>query len=281
MRLGKWGVGFNTFEYERFIKGCIDLGLNTFDHADIYGDYTTEFEFGEVLKKDASLRKKIKLITKCGIKMPCSNRAEYKVKSYDLGAKHIMASVDDSLSALGTDYVDLLLLHRPDYLMDPAEVAEVFTQLKSTGKVLHFGVSNFSTSQFDLLNQYYPLQTNQVEASLLHRQAFDDGTLDQCLQLGLKPMAWSPLGGGALFQDSGNGTIKRIQQVGQSLCDQYNCHLDQLLYAWVMSHPASIIPVLGTSNIERIQLAKAALDIKLSREDWYRLWTAATGTEVP
>ncbi|MGD1957694.1 MAG: aldo/keto reductase family oxidoreductase [Fulvivirga sp.] len=280
MRLGKWGVNFNTNEYESFINGCLDLGFDTFDHADIYGDYTTEAEFGAVLKKSPSLRKRIKLITKCGIKMVSPNRPEHKVKSYDLSADHIIKSVEHSLVELSTDHIDLLLLHRPDYLMNPEEIAGGFTKLKSEGKALGFGVSNFSTSQFDLLHKHYPLTTNQIEVSLLQRNAFDDGTLDQCLGLGLKPMAWSPLGGGALFKTSEDEMINRIQKVGNELCDGYNCGLDQLLYAWGLAHPAGIIPVLGTSNLERIGLAKAALEIKISREDWYRLWTAATGNEV-
>lgn len=281
MRLGKWGVNFNTSEYESFINGCLDLGLNTFDHADIYGDYTTEAEFGAVLKKGSSLRKRIKLITKCGIKMMSPNRPEHKVKSYDLSADHIIKSVEHSLVELGTDYIDLLLLHRPDYLMNPEEVAVSFTKLKSDGKVLGFGVSNFSASQFSLLHEHYPLITNQVEVSLLQRNAFDDGTLDQCLGLGLKPMAWSPLGGGTLFKTSEDETVNRIREVANELADVYNCKLDQLLYAWVLAHPAGIVPVLGTSNLERIGLAKAALEIQISRKHWYRLWTAATGNEVP
>ena len=281
MRLGKWGKGFDTQAYKNFIHGCLDLGLSTFDHADIYGNYTTEAEFGEVLKTDPSLRKKLQLITKCGIKMVNANRPNHQVKSYDLGGSHIIESVDNSLKSLGTDYIDLLLLHRPDYLMDPEEVAYTFQRLKASGKVLGFGVSNFSISQFDLLHQKYPLMTNQIEASLLQRKAYDDGTLDQSLALGLQPMAWSPLGGGVLFQYSEDESIQRIQKAGQVLCEKYDCQLDQLLYAWVMKHPSKIIPVLGTSSLTRIRLAKSALEINLSKEDWYVLWSAATGTRVP
>lgn len=281
MRLGSWGVGFDTKNFHFFIKECIDLGLNTFDHADIYGDYTTEADFGQVLKKNPGLRDEVKLITKCGIKMISTNRQHHQIKSYDLGAVHIKASVDNSLKALGTDYIDLLLLHRPDYLMDPNELAEVFRELRKAGKVLNFGVSNFSSSQFDLLNRKYPLATNQVEVSLLHRHAFDDGTLDQCLDLGIAPMAWSPLGGGALFQKSEDESIGRIRNTSNQLCEKYSCQLDQLLYAWIVKHPSGIVPVVGTSNLDRIKRAKEALEIRLSREDWYRLWSAASGTEVP
>lgn len=280
MRLGKWGKGFDTQQYANFIHGCLELGLNTFDHADIYGDYTTEAEFGAALKKEASLRKEIKLITKCGIKMISPNRLDHTVKSYDLGSEHIIRSVNSSLLALETDYIDLLLLHRPDYLMVPDEIANTFQQLKDSGKVLQFGVSNFSVDQFDLLNDKHSLITNQIEVSVLKRKAFDDGTLDQCLRQGIKPMAWSPLGGGTLFQNSDDQTIQRIQKVGNQLCEKYSCQLDQLLYAWVLKHPSSIIPVLGTGNLQRVKIAKAALEINLSREDWYMLWSAATGNEV-
>ncbi len=281
MRLGTWGVSFNSSQYESFINACLDMGINTFDHADIYGHYTTEEDFGRVLKTNSGLRHKMKIITKCGIKMVSPNRKEHKIKSYHLGADHIRMSVDRSLQALGTDHIDLLLLHRPDYLLDPSEVAEVFTSLKAAGKVLGFGVSNFSTSQFDLLNRKYPLVTNQIEISILQRDAFDNGTLDQCLALGIKPMAWSPLGGGALFQKSGDETVKRIIKVGHQLCEKYNCQLDQLLYAWLIKHPSNIIPVMGTSNLKRIKYAKAALDIKISHDEWYMIWSAATGAEVP
>ncbi len=282
MRLGSWGARFTTSEYQTFIKGCLDLGLDTFDHADIYGGYTTEEEFGAVLRKDTSLRRRMKLITKCGIKMVSPNRPEHRIKSYDFGKQHIIKSVENSLRNLNTDYLDVLLLHRPDYLMEPLKVAEVFKQLKEEGKVLAFGVSNFTTTQFALLHDHFPLVTNQVEVSLLQRAAFEDGTLDQCYRHGLNAMAWSPLGGGALFNSNpGDTTLESIQTAAQPLCEKYDCALDQLLYAWLLRHPSNIIPVLGTSNIDRVTQAKLSLEIQLKRDDWYTLWTAATGSEVP
>lgn len=280
MRLGKWGSNFSTKEYEEFIESCISLKLIDFDHADIYGDYTTEHEFGQVIKSRPDLRKNLRIITKCGIKMKTANRPEHVVKSYDLSKSHIKKSVEASLKNLHTDFIDLLLLHRPDYLMDPNEIAEAFTELKKEGKVLNFGVSNFTPSQFDLLNSITPLFTNQIEVSLLQRKAFEDGTLDQCTKLGVVPTAWSPLGGGLLFQEAETESNKKIQQVLSMLGKKYELSADQVLYAWLRKHPAGIIPVLGTSKIERIKTAIDVLDVTLSHEEWYMLWEAAIGEEI-
>ncbi|MFD2586436.1 aldo/keto reductase family oxidoreductase [Croceitalea marina] len=280
MRLGKWGSNLSTKEYERFIEGCLDLGLIDFDHADIYGHYTTETEFGTVLKDRSDLRKKMRITTKCGIKLTSENRPQHNIKSYDLSAKHIRDSVEISLKELSTDYLDVLLLHRPDYLFDPNEIAEVFSDLKKEGKVLSFGVSNFSPSQFDLLNAYTPLITNQVQISLLHRNSFEDGTLDQCQKLGIIPCAWSPLGGGELFKETTDKSILRIQKTLKKLSKKYNLTEDQLLYVWLRKHPAGIIPVLGTSKLERIITAQKSLNTSLSHEEWYMLWESALGREV-
>ncbi len=280
MRLGTWGSNLSTPEYENFIESCLDLGLIDFDHADIYGHYTTEEDFGNVLKSRKDLRQKIRITTKCGIKLVSENRPNHLIKSYDLTPEHIEVSVEKSLKSLHTDYLDVLLLHRPDYLFNPYEIAEVFSKLKKEGKVLTFGVSNFSPSQFDLLNSLTPLITNQVEISLLHRNAFEDGSLDQCQKLNVIPSAWSPLGGGLLFGDSSDKKIQAIQKVLAGLSEKYNAAADQILYAWLRKHPAGIIPVLGTSKIERIQAAHKALNISLTHEEWYQLWEASLGREI-
>ncbi|MDW3195357.1 MAG: aldo/keto reductase [Cytophagales bacterium] len=280
MRIGKWGQQFTTGQMEAFIKDCLELDLKDFDHADIYGDYTTEGDFGKVLQQQPHLREQMRLITKCGIKMVAPNRPDHQFKSYDSSANHIRLSVENSLKYLQTDYLDLLLLHRPDYLLDPEEVAEVFTQLKQEGKVLSFGVSNFSVSQFNLLNDYFSLATNQVEISIQNRLAFDNGVLDQCISKKIIPMAWSPLGGGALFQEPVNDQIKALQDMTKALATKYNAQMDQVLLAWLKKHPSGIIPVLGTSKIDRIKAAKDAQRIQLTHEEWYSLWQAATGEEI-
>ena len=280
MRLGVWGVKMTTTELEKFVAACIELGLTDFDHADIYGHYTTEDEFGKVLKNQPSWRQKIQLTTKCGIKLTSENRSNHKIKSYDSTKAHIIASAEYSLKALETDYIDVLLLHRPDYLMNPHDIAEAAETLKKDGKIKHFGVSNYTASQFDLLNSYTPLITNQIELSILHLNALDDGTLDQCIKNNINPTAWSPFGGGSIFQNSEVERNQRIQKVANALAEKHNASLEQILLAFLLKHPSSIIPVLGTSKIERIKNALNATKINLTHEEWYELLEASKGHEV-
>lgn len=280
MRLGNWGSNLSTQEVEKFIDACVDMELTDFDHADIYGHYTEEGRFGQVIRRRPDLKTKIQITTKCGIRLITPNRPQHQIKSYDTSREHIIWSAENSLQELGVDVLDVLLIHRPDYLMNPHEIAEAVEQLKSAGKIKTFGVSNFTPSQFDLLNSFTPLITNQVEISLLQRNAFEDGTLDQCLRLGIAPTAWSPFGGGAIFGDSDRPELVRIKPVLAQLCEKYKGTSDQILLAWLRKHPAGIIPVLGSTKIKRIATAKAALDISLSHEDWYKLWEAALGHRV-
>ncbi len=281
MRLGKWGVNMTSNEYERFIDQCLEQRLNTFDHADIYGSYTTEQEFGRVLGRRKDLRSKLQLITKCGIRMESPNRPEHQCKSYDSSAKHIIESVEHSLINFQCDNIDLLLLHRPDYLMDPHEIAEAFESLKNAGKVQSFGVSNFTRSQVDMLHSFVPLVTNQIEFSLIHTEALDNGTLDQCIQSGIQATAWSPLGAHVLFSDQDSDQKMNIKKIADPLCEKYNCSLDQLLIAWIKKHPAKVIPVIGTTKINRIIAAKSSLKIQISHEEWYKLYQASIGKIIP
>ncbi len=280
MKWGAWGAHFNTAAYEAMIKNCLQLGVTTFDHADIYGDYTTEEDFGRVLKQEPSLRQQMQLITKCGIQMLSANRPQHKIKSYDTSFTHITESVEQSLKNLSTDYIDCLLIHRPDPLFDAEEVAAAFEQLQKEGKVLQFGVSNFRKWQVDLIRSRFPISVNQIECSVLHLDPFGDGTLDQCQQHSLIPMAWSPLGGGNLFADDEDERNKRILAVANLLADKYNASADVLLFSWLLTHPSRIYPVTGTSKIERIKAAVDATNIKLEREDWFMMWRASTGREV-
>ena len=280
MRLGAWGAKLTTQELEYFIDQCLDLGLNDFDHADIYGHYTEEGNFGKVLKRRPELRQKMQITTKCGIKLVCKERPDHKIKSYNLTKNYIIKCAENSLQELNTDYLDLLLLHRPDHLMDPHEIAAAFNKLAEEGKVRHFGVSNFTPSQFDLLNSFTCLVNNQIEISLLHLNAFTDGTLDQCHKEKITPTAWSPFGGGEIFSPSKKEKITRIQKVANELGKKYNAGMDQILLAWLKKHPAGIIPVVGTSKIERIKSALKYMKINLTHEEWYELWQASTGEEV-
>lgn len=264
------------------IQQCVELGVTTFDHADIYGNYTCEELFGTALQASPQLRSQIQLISKCGIKLVSQNRPAHQLKHYDTSRDHILTSVDHSLQALQTDYLDVLLIHRPDPLMDADEVAEVFSQLKQAGKVLHFGVSNFSPSQLDLLASRlaFPLVTNQIEISVMHLDAFTDGTLDQCQRLKIAPMAWSPFAGGQLFQGQTPKAV-RVRQAVEAIAQSLGASLDQVALAWLLTYPAQIVPILGTGNLDRIRRAVEAENLKLSREQWFTLWTASTGVNVP
>lgn len=283
MKWGVWGHQLSTQGMLRLIEASADYGVTTFDHADIYGNYTTEAAFGEALKLQPGLRERLQIITKCGIKMKVPQRPHHRIKSYDTSPEYIRASVDRSLRNLHTDYIDLLLLHRPSPLMDADLIAAEFGYLQKAGKVRHFGVSNFSPAQFDLLNSRFPLSTNQVEASLLHAPPFTNGTLDQCQQYRIRPMAWSPLGGGSIFRPGPDTQAQRILSAAQAIIERrgQDIGIDQLLLAWLMRHPAGILPVVGTARIERLKAAADAVHLMMSQEEWFELWEAATGTEVP
>jgi predicted oxidoreductase len=281
MKWGKWGAHFNTNEYTKMIEKCIEIGATTIDHADIYGNYTTEAEFGMALKETPSFRKQLQLITKCGICMVAPNRPTHQIKHYNTSAEHIEKSVEQSLQNLHTDYIDLLLIHRPDALMNPIEIAAAFTRLKESGKVLHFGVSNFNVSQTAMLHSCFPVEVNQVEISILHTDALFNGVLDKCISEKILPMSWSPLGGGILTGVADDERSRRIMAVAEILGEKYAAGFDQILLAWLMKHPAGIIPVLGTTKAERIKDAFLARSIDMTREEWYMLLRAATGHEVP
>lgn len=278
MRWGTWGANFKTEQYREVIEQCIEVGLDEFDHADIYGDYTTEAEFGAVLKNNASLRNKMKIITKCGIKMVSSNRPLHHIKSYDTSKAHIKASVEASLKNLQTDYIDTLLIHRPDVLMDPHEIAEAIESLKKEGKIRNFGVSNFTTNQVDLLNNYVNVEKHQVEISTTNLSAYNNGILEQAQLKGIAIQSWSPLGNG-LF-DIKTTAHKRILETAEKISFTHNTTISSILIAFLYVHPVKIIPVLGTTKIERLKEAKKAMDINLSRTEFYQIWSASTGVEV-
>lgn len=282
MKWGVWGHQMSSEAMLRLIEESLDLGVTTFDHADIYGHYTTEAEFGAAMQGHPQLRQRMQIVTKCGICLVTPNRPEHRIKYYDTGAAHIRKSVEQSLRNLRTDYIDLLLIHRPDPLMDPDEVARVFQDLEIEGKVLHFGASNFSPSQFELLHSSYSLATNQVRASAMALEPFLDGTFDQSLRLQRRPMAWAPLGGSEFFTSPDDPQVKRLREVLQTIgMEKGGIPEDQLMLAFLLRHPAGIIPVIGTGNPVRVRSAVDALGVSLTREEWFRIWSASTGEEVP
>jgi predicted oxidoreductase len=278
MRWGVWGENFTTKQYEQIIDQCLSIDLNIFDHADIYGHYTTEADFGNVLKGNSSLRSKMQIITKCGINMLTPNRPHHQIKSYDTSTNHIIKSVEHSLQNFHTDYIDTLLIHRPDILIDVEEVANTITALKQSGKIKSFGVSNFTTGQVALLSKHISVEHHQVEISVTHLNSFDDGVLEQCQIMNIEAQSWSPMGNG-LFAEQ-NEKNSRILETASALSNHYNCSINQILLAFLYAHPSNIAPVIGTTKFERIAEAKNAKDIELKREDFYKLWSASTGKEV-
>lgn len=278
MKLGKWGANFSTSELEKFIDQCLDLGLNEFDHADIYGAHTTEAEFGEVLKRRPDLKSKVKITTKCGIAYP-SDQVDHTIKHYNSTPEYIAHSIDLALQKLQVEQIDVFLIHRPDFLMDPAVIAQAVEKAKSSGKINHFGVSNFLPAQFELLHDHTPIATNQIEVSVNHLDPFEDGTLTQLQKYGVQPSAWSPLAGGVIFGGQDEQSV-RIRETASQLAEKKNCKIDQILLAFVMKHPSGIVPVVGTSKIERVKDAMEAANVELSHEEWYELWTASIGEKV-
>ncbi|HNV31066.1 MAG TPA: aldo/keto reductase [Cyclobacteriaceae bacterium] len=257
----------------RLIQTSLDEGITTFDHADIYGDHGNEEIFGNVLRKNPGLRSQMELVTKCGIKFSSAKRPKTWVKHYDTSKEHIVWSVENSLKMLGTDRIEALLIHRPDPLLDPTEVAEAFSQLKQDGKVLHIGVSNFTPSQFTMLQSFlsFPLITNQIEISLSRVDSLFNGDLDLLMQHKTSAMAWSPLGGGKLMAN---------ERELFSKASKYNASYSQLSLAWLLKHPSPIFPVIGTTKPERITEAAKSMEIKLDRQDWFEMLQWATGSEV-
>lgn len=277
-RMGEWN--WTPQQRLRWIEQCLERGITSFDHADIYGGYTVEALFGQALALSPGLRHRMQLVTKCGIKLVHAQRPAHRVKSYDTSAAHVVASVDNSLRALGTDHLDLLLIHRPDALANPQELAQTFEHLHRQGKVRSFGVSNHSVSQFALLHRQHPLATNQIECSVLQMKALADGTLDQCLDLGIRPMVWSPLGGGRLFTGQ-DEQASRVRWVLQRLAAECGATPATMALAWLLRHPSRPIPITGSQRLQALDEAVAALSIRLSAEHWYEVWQASMGHEVP
>ncbi|MBI1937156.1 MAG: aldo/keto reductase [Ignavibacteriales bacterium] len=283
--LGLWRAlewKYSTNELDNLIAQSIELGITSFDHADIYGHYECEALFGNVLRADHSLRTKMQIATKCGIKITSPKFPEHTMHIYDTGKGHIIKSAENSLKNLATDYIDVLLIHRPDPLMNADEIAEAFYQLNKSGKVLNFGVSNFLPHQFKLLQSRLdlPLVTNQIEVSVLYHEHFDNGNIDFLQENRIAPMVWSPFAGGRIFSENSE-RANRVRNVLHELSEKYNVGIDAIAAAWLLFHPVNFVVVLGTGKIDRIKSAVKGLDVKLSREDWFKIWIAAKGHDIP
>jgi predicted oxidoreductase len=260
------------------IEACLEQGITTMDQADIYGGYTAEAILGNGLREAPSLRDKIEIVTKCGIVAPAGRHSSARVKHYDTGAKHINESVEASLRDMNTDRIDLLLIHRPDPMMDPEETGETLDALVASGKVRSVGVSNFRPWDFSLLqsNMTEELVTNQIEISLAETSAFTNGDLAYLQERALPVMAWSPLGGGSLMGKDGplSDALERIAK-------ENNVDAAAVAVAWLLAHPAKILPVMGTNNLARIAAISDAEKFEMDRQTWFELYTLANGREVP
>ncbi|OEE58168.1 oxidoreductase [Enterovibrio norvegicus FF-454] len=279
-RLAEWNM--SAQERLTFIKQHLDMGVTTVDHADIYGDYRCETLFGEALKLEPSLRDKMEIVSKCDIHLVSKTAPERKINHYDTSESHITQSVNNSLSRLGVESLDVLLIHRPDCLMDADEVAETFEKLHLAGKVKHFGVSNFTPSQFSLLQSRLdkPLVTNQVEINPINFDVAHDGTLDLMQQLRVRPMAWSCLAGGEIFHSDSEQAV-RLRETLSEIAQELDATLEQVIYAFVHRLPSKPLPIVGSGKIERVKSALEAMSLALSREQWYRIWVASKGFGVP
>lgn len=279
MRLANGGLKGESLR--NFVIRCMDLGIDAFDHAPVYGNQTCDQLFGDaIIRPNPAMRKKIKIITKTGITLPGwhGNKRIF----YDSHKETITSEVEGSLKRLGTDYIDLLLLHRPDPLADPSETAEALDELIKSGKVLNVGVSNYSASQFSALQHFLnaPLVTNQIEISVKKPDCFFDGTSDYLFEHGIMPMAWSPLGGGSLFAESDEQSVRLRESIG-NLAEKHGTTMDSIMYAWLFRHPLRIMAVTGSTKIERIRKAVDALNIVMSYDEWYSILQASRGFDVP
>lgn len=279
-RLAEWDLSSEGLLH--LIEQCLEAGITTFDHADIYGNYMCEEIFGKALALKPSLRKEIQIVTKCGIKLVSENRPHHKLKSYDTSKEHIISSAENSLQKMNTDYIDVLLIHRPDPFMDPSETAEAFHQLKEQGKVRHFGVSNFTPRQMEMLQREYNghLVTNQIELSVLHEEPFFDGTINYLQKEKIKPMAWSPLAGGRLFKGENEKSLRTRNALEKVAKETGASSIDEVAYAWLLAHPASVMPIVGSGQMNRIQSAINATKITLSREQWFYILQESMEKEV-
>ena len=278
MNWGVWDKNLNTNEFTHLINLFIENGITTFDHADIYGGYTTEASFGKALSESKIDRKKIQLITKCGIQYVSENRPNNSIKHYEYSKDYIIWSAENSLKNLQTDYLDVFLLHRPSPLMQADEIAEAVSKLKADGKILSFGVSNFTPSQTELIRQKTQVDINQIQFSATHNEAMLDGSLDYMQVHNIKPMAWNPLG--TVFRENTDQTF-RLRQLLAKLVEKYRIGSDIILLAWIMQHPAGISPVAGTVNSGRIQQLMKAKSLVLDKQDWFAIWTESMGNRVP
>ena len=275
-RLAEWNL--SSQECLSFIKEHVSLGITTVDHAHIYGNPSCEILFGKALKLDPSLRDQLQIVSKCGITLA----SEGKVSHYNSSKQAIVNSVELSLTRLGIECLDVLLLHRPDYLMDADEVVDTFLKLKADGKVKYLGVSNFNLAQLELLQSRIdvPLVTNQVEINPINLDVIKSGMLEKLQEVKTRPMAWSCLGGGRIY-DENSTQFQKLTLELKALASEIGAEsIDQVVFAWVMKMPSGPLPILGSGNIDRIRKSAESLKLNMTHEQWYRILVASQGQDV-
>lgn len=277
MTWGIWGKNLHTAAMAELMHCCLDHGITTFDHADIYGGYTTEASFGDAFTKSGISRAQLQLISKCGIQYQADSRNN-TIKHYDYSAAYILWSVEQSLKNLRTDYLDLLLVHRPSPLMQADEIAGAVAKLKADGKILDFGVSNFTPMQTDLIRTKTAVNYNQIQFSATHLEPMLDGNLDHMQINAIRPMAWNPLG--SVFKGD-DAQALRVRKLAEQLAEKYDTSIDLVLLAWILKHPSGVMPVCGTADKTRIAQLMQATTIDLELQDWFAIWVESTGTKVP
>ena len=274
MNWGAWGSDFSPQEISKLVNYAYENGINTFDHADIYGGYTTEDLFGKAFKLSGLDRDQVVFISKCGIMYPC-DKLPIKVKHYDYSKKHIIKSVENSLKNLRTDYIDCLLLHRPSPLMDINEISDAINELMDKKMIKKFGVSNFTVSQMKLVDTKLKLSFNQINFSLTNYKPMFDGTLDYMEVNNITPMAYSPLG--SYFSNEN----KLLLDIVKRMCTKYSCKEDQILLSWILKHKSEIYPVIGTTKEDRINRSSKSLKINMEVIDWFELLEGSMGKRLP
>lgn len=274
MNWGTWGVNHSSNKMSELILSAFNNGINSFDHADIYGGYTTEETFGEAFLKTGINRENVFFISKCGIMYP-SEKLPIKVKHYDYSERHLIQSVENSLKNLKTDYLDCFLLHRPSPLMDISEISNTITRLLEENKIRSFGVSNFTISQMEMFKDKLNISFNQINLSLTNLDSIFDGTLEYMQANNIIPMAYSPLGQYYKTENT------RLKEVVDLFSKKYNCSDDQLLISWLIKLPSRVYPLIGTTRVDRINKSLGSLKIDIETSDWFEILEASVGKRVP
>ena len=277
MNWGVWDKNLSTKEMENMINVCLENKITTFDHADTYGDYTTESDFGKAFVSSKIAREKMQLISKCGVQLVTESRNN-TIRHYDYSKEYIIWSAENSLKNLQTDYLDVLLLHRPSPLMQADEIAEAVLKLKSDGKIIDFGLASFSASQTELIRQKTEISYNQVQFSATNYKPMVDGSFDYMETNNIRPLSGNPLG--SVFRED-NSQTRRLKKLLLSLMEKYNLGSDSILLSWILQHPAKVIPIAGTVNVARIQSLMKAVELELDKEDWFAISEESMGNDVP